>query len=60
MTTDEMLKRTKQFAVNSGHLILSLEMNAANRTYGNQLTRSAASAGQITGRHEEQNPTLIL
>jgi len=45
MTTDEMLKRTKQFAVNCGRLVLSLEMNAVNRAYGNQLIRSGASVG---------------
>ncbi len=45
MTTDEMLKRTKQFAVNCGHLVLSLEMNSVNRAYGNQLIRSGGSVG---------------
>ncbi len=45
MTTDEMLKRTKQFAVNCGHLVLSLEMNSVNRAYGNQLIRSGSSVG---------------
>ena len=45
MTTDEMFKRTKQFAVNCGHLVLSLEMNSVNRAYGNQLIRSGGSVG---------------
>ena len=45
MTTDEMLKRTKQFAVNCGHLVLSLEMNSVNRAYSNQLIRSGGSVG---------------
>ena len=34
MTTNEMLRRTKQFAINCGHLILSLEVNVVNRAYG--------------------------
>ena len=45
MTTDEMLRRTKQFAVDCGHLVLSLEVNAVNRAYGGQLIRSSSSAG---------------
>ena len=45
MTTDEMLKRTKLFAVNCGHLVLSLEMNSVNRAYGGQLIRSSSSVG---------------
>ena len=36
MTTDEMLRRTKQFAIDCGHLVLSLEANAVNRAYGGQ------------------------
>ncbi len=45
MTTEELIKRTKQFSIDCGYLILSLEMNAINRAYGNQLIRSAASVG---------------
>ena len=45
MTTDEMLKRTKQFAIDCGHLVLSLEVNAVNRAYGGQLIRSGSSVG---------------
>ena len=43
MTTDEMLRRTKQFAIDCGHLVLSLEVNAVNRAYGGQLIRSSSS-----------------
>ena len=45
MTTEELIKRTKQFSIDWGYLILSLEMNAINRAYGNQLIRSASSVG---------------
>ena len=45
MTTDEMLRRTKQFAIDCGHLVLSLEVNAVNRAYGGQLIRSSSSVG---------------
>ena len=45
MTAEEMLKRTKQFAVDCGHLVLSLDMNSVNRAYGNQLIRSGSSVG---------------
>ena len=45
MTTDEMLRRTKQFAIDRGHLVLSLEVNPVNRVYGGQLIRSSSSAG---------------
>ena len=34
MTADEMLKRTKQFAIDCGHLVLLLEINAVNRAPG--------------------------
>ncbi len=45
MTTNEMIKRTKQFAVDSGHLILTLEQNIVNRAYSSQLIRSSSSVG---------------
>ncbi len=45
MTTNEMVKRTKQFAVDCGHLILSLEQNIVNRAYSSQLIRSSSSVG---------------
>jgi len=45
MTTGEMMRRTKKFAIDCGHLILSLEINLVNRAYGNQLIRSASSVG---------------
>ena len=45
MTTDEMLKRTKQFAIECGHLVLLLEVNAVNRANSGQLIRSSSSVG---------------
>lgn len=45
MTTNEMVNRTKKFAIDCGHLILSLEINLVNRAYSNQLIRSASSVG---------------
>ncbi len=40
-----MIKRTKQFAVDCGHLILSLDPNPVNRAYSAQLIRSSSSVG---------------
>ena len=45
MTTNEMIKRTKQFAVDCGHLILTLDQNIINRAYSSQLIRSTSSTG---------------
>ncbi len=45
MTTNEMLKRTKHFAIDCGHLVMSLKVNALNRPYGGQLIRSSSSVG---------------
>ena len=45
MTSNDMIKRTKQFAVDCGHLILSLEQNIINRAYSSQLIRSSSSVG---------------
>lgn len=45
MTSIEMIKRTKKFAVDSGHLILSLDPNPVNRAYSAQLIRSSSSVG---------------
>ncbi len=46
MTTNEMIKRTKQFAVDCGHLISTLEQNVVNRAYSSQLIRSSSSTGE--------------
>ncbi len=40
-----MLKRTKQFSVDCGHLIASLDNNIINKAYSGQLIRSSSSAG---------------
>ena len=45
MTSTEMLQRTKQFAIDCGHLVLSLESNVVNRVYCGQLIRSSSSVG---------------
>ncbi len=45
MTSIEMVKRTKQFAVDCGHLILSLDSHTVNRAYSAQLIRSSSSVG---------------
>lgn len=45
MTSNDLVKRTKQFALNFGHLILSLEQNIVNRAYSSQLIRCSSSVG---------------
>ena len=43
MDTNEMMKRTKQFAIDCGHLILSLLPNVINHAYSAQLIKSSSS-----------------
>ncbi len=45
MDAEEMKKRTKQFAIDCGYLVLSLTSNPINKNYGNQLIRSSSSVG---------------
>jgi four helix bundle protein len=45
METNEMIKRTKQFAIDCGHLILSLPPNVVNHAYSAQLIKSSSSVG---------------
>ena len=45
MDANEMLKRTKQFAIDCGHLILSLPPNVINHAYSAQLIKSSSSVG---------------
>lgn len=40
-----MLTRTKQFAIDCGHLILSLEKNIVKNAYSARLIRSSSSVG---------------
>lgn len=40
-----MIKRTKQFAIDCGHLILSLPANTVNNAYNSQLIRASSSVG---------------
>ena len=42
---NEMIKRTKQFAIDCGHLILSLPNNVINYGYSAQLVKSSSSVG---------------
>jgi hypothetical protein len=53
MTSEEMLRRTKNSAIDCGHLVLLLEVNAVNRAYGGQLIRSSSSAGANYRSHEK-------
>jgi four helix bundle protein len=43
MDANEMIKRTKQFAIDCGPLILSLPTNIINNAYCAQLIRSSSS-----------------
>ena len=43
MNAEEMKARTKRFAINIGHLTLSLDVNSINRAYTNQIIRSSSS-----------------
>lgn len=45
MDANEMMKRTKQFAIDCGQLILLLPKNVINQAYSAQLIRSSSSAG---------------
>ena len=45
MDAEEMKKRTKGFAINCGHLVLSLSKNVINNAYSNQLVRASSSVG---------------
>ena len=45
MDAKEMMKRTKQFAVDCGHLILLLPHDVINHAYGAQLIKSSSSVG---------------
>ena len=45
MDAKEMMKRTKQFAVDCGHLILLLPHDVINHAYSAQLIKSSSSVG---------------
>jgi len=42
---EEMLLRTKNYAIANARLVLSIPMNVVNRNYADQLNRSASSTG---------------
>jgi four helix bundle protein len=41
----ELLSRTKQYAIANARLVLSIPVNMVNRNYCDQLSRSASSTG---------------
>jgi four helix bundle protein len=43
MDAEEMKRRTKNFAINAGHLISQFDRNDLNRNYSNQLIRCSSS-----------------
>jgi four helix bundle protein len=45
MTKEELLLRTKNYAIANGRLVLSIPNNIVNRNYADQLNRSASSVG---------------
>src|SRR5215471_13401913 len=45
MTKEEMLSRTKKYAITNAKLVLSIPVNIVNRNYADQLNRSASSVG---------------
>ena len=45
MTKEELLLRTKKYAIANARLVLSIPMNIVNRNYADQLNRSSSSVG---------------
>jgi len=45
MTKEELLSRTKKYAIANARLALSIPMNIVNRNYADQLNRSSSSVG---------------
>lgn len=45
MNRQELLLRTKQYAIANARLVLSIPVNMVNRNYCDQLARSASSTG---------------
>jgi len=45
MTKDELLLRTKNYAIANARLVLNIPNNIVNRNYADQLNRSASSVG---------------
>ena len=60
MNAEEMKRRTKQFSINVGHLVLQLAKNDLNRNYTIRLYVRAVQLVQIIMRSEEQNQKQIL
>jgi len=60
MTTDEMLRTTKKFAIDWGHLVLSLEVNAVNRAYGGRLIRSGSPVGANTATRRARSTSDFI
>ncbi len=55
MNAEEMKLLTKQFAIDVGKFVLSLNNNNLNRNYSNQIIRSSSSVLQIIGLCVGQN-----
>jgi four helix bundle protein len=45
MDAIEMMKRTKQFSIDVGYLVLSLQKDVVNNVYSNQIIKSSSSVG---------------
>jgi len=45
MTKEELLLRTKNYAIANARLVLSIPSNIVNRNYADQLNRSSSSVG---------------
>ena len=60
MDANEMIKRTKQFAIDCGHLILLLPSNVINHAYSAQLIKASSQLALTTELQESPNPKRIL
>ena len=61
MNSNEMLRRTKQFAIDCAYLTISLPLSDINRAYRNQLIRSSsgAAANYRATRRAKSTPDFI-
>ena len=62
MDSEEMKRRTKQFAINVAKLVHRLPDTAVNKAYKGQNIRSAVQRALTTGLQGVQNqrPTLLI
>lgn len=61
MDSEEMKRRTKEFAIKVGQLILRLPDTSVNRAYKNQIIRSSSSVGANyrASRRAKSKPDFI-